>query len=79
MHWYYGNPMGWGGFVMMALFTLVFFGGLIAFGVAVLRRTGGHGGDHGGDTALRILEERLARGEIDTDEFDRVRKTLRTR
>jgi putative membrane protein len=78
MHWYYGSPMGWSGFVMMALFTLVFFGGLIAFGVAVLRRTGDHGG-HGSGTALHILEERLARGEIDTDEFDRVRKTLRTR
>lgn len=75
MHWYYGTPMGWGGFVMMALFTLVFFGGLIALGVTLLRRAG----DHGGGSALRILEERLARGEIDTDEFDRVRKTLRSR
>lgn len=75
MHWYYDTPMGWGGFVMMALFMLVFFGGLIAIGVALLRRTG----DYGGGAALRILEERLARGEIDTDEFDRVRKTLRSR
>ncbi|MDX8034950.1 SHOCT domain-containing protein [Lentzea sp. BCCO 10_0856] len=75
MHWYYDTPMGWGGFVMMALFMLVFFGGLIALGVAMLRRTDHH---HSG-SALHILEERLARGEIDTDEFDRVRKTLRTR
>ena len=75
MHSYYDTPMGWGGFVMMALFMLVFFGGLIALGVSLLRRTG----DHGGGSALHTLEERLARGEIDTDEFDRVRKTLRSR
>ena len=74
MHWYYDTPMGWGGLVMMALFMLVFFGGLIALGVILLRRTTEHGG-----SALRMLEERLVRGEIDTDEFDRVRKTLRTR
>ena len=74
MHWYYGTPMGWGGFVMMALGMIVFWGGLITLGVVLLRRTGDHGG-----SALRILEERLASGEIDTDEFDRVRKTLRSR
>ncbi|MET8762973.1 SHOCT domain-containing protein [Lentzea sp. NPDC004782] len=75
MHWYYDTPMGWGGFLMMALFMLLFFGGLIAVGVALLRRGGGR--DDG--SALRILEERLAGGEIDTDEFERVRKTLRSR
>ena len=75
MHWYYDTPMGWGGFLMMALFMLLFFGGLIAIGVALLRR----GGDRNDGSALRILEERLARGEIDTDEFERVRKTLRSR
>jgi putative membrane protein len=75
MHWYYGTPMGWGGFVMMALGMVVFWGGLIALGVVLLRRTG----DHGGGSALRILEERLAGGEIDTEEFARIRKTLRSR
>lgn len=74
MHWYYDTPMGWAGFVMMALFMLVFFGGLIVLGVILVRRVTEHG-----TSALRILEERLARGDIDTDEFDRVRKTLRTR
>ncbi len=74
MHGYYDTPMGWAGFVMMALFMLVFYGGLIALGVILVRRVTEHGG-----SALRVLEERLARGDIDTDEFDRIRKSLRRR
>jgi putative membrane protein len=72
MYPYYGGPMGgWGGFVLMTLGMIVFWGGLLALVVVLLRRHNG--------TALHLLEERLARGEIDTDEFDRVRKTLRSR
>ncbi|HEX7304699.1 SHOCT domain-containing protein [Lentzea sp.] len=71
MHPYYGSPMGWGGIVLMTLAMIVFWGGLLAVVVVLLRRHDG--------TALRILEERLAKGEIDVDEFDRVRKTLRSR
>jgi len=36
--WYYGTPMGWGGFSMMALTMLVFWGDLIALTVVLLRR-----------------------------------------
>jgi putative membrane protein len=71
MHWYYGTPMGWSGFVLMLLTMILFWGGVITLVVVLLRRHDA--------PALRILEERLARGEIGTDEFDRVRKTLRTR
>ncbi|MFS8102616.1 SHOCT domain-containing protein [Lentzea alba] len=75
--WYYGGtPMGWGGIVMMALGMILFWGTLVVVGVLVLRKVN-EGGRNG--SALRVLEERLARGEIDTDEFDRVRKTLSTR
>ena len=71
MHWYYGTPMGWGGFAMMGLTMLLFWGGLAALVVVLLRGRP--------DSTSRILEERLARGEIDTEEFERIRKTLRTR
>jgi putative membrane protein len=71
---YYGTPMGWGGFAMMALGMIAFWSVLLTVVVILLRRRDEHGG-----SALRILDERLARGEIDTDEFDRVRKTLRSR
>ena len=76
MHWYYGTPMGWGGFAMMALTTVLFWGGLVALVVVLLRRLP-HVPQIG--SATRILEERLARGEIDTEEFDRVRRTLDSR
>lgn len=77
MMWYYGGaPMSWGGIVMMSLSMIIFWSTLGVAGVLVLRRTA-ETGRRG--SALRILEERLARGEIDTEEFDRVRKTLSTR
>ena len=76
MHWYYGTPMGWGGFAMMALSMVLFWGGLAALVVVLLRR---HPHTPHGGPATRILEERLARGEIDTEEFDRVRRTLDSR
>ena len=77
MMWYYGGaPAGWGGVVMMTLSMIVFWSVLGVAGVLVLRRTA-EAGRRG--SALRILEERLAKGEIDVEEFDRVRKTLSTR
>lgn len=73
MTWYYGTPMGWGGFTMMTLTMLLFWGGVVALVVIVLRRL-----PHDG-SATRILEQRLAKGEIDTEEFDRIRRTLDSR
>ena len=73
MTWYYGTPMGWGGFSMMALTMLVFWGGLVALVVVLLRRAPHTGSE------TRILRERLARGDIDTEEFDRIRRTLDSR
>jgi putative membrane protein len=73
MMWFYDNPMGWGGFSMMALTMLVFWGGLVTLAVVLVRRYPHSGSD------TRILRERLARGDIDTEEFDRVRKTLESR
>ncbi|MGW6930824.1 SHOCT domain-containing protein [Lentzea sp. NPDC054927] len=73
MTWYYGTPMGWGGFSMMALTMLLFWGGLVALGVVLLRRFPHTGSE------TRILRERLARGDIDTEEFEQVRRTLDSR
>ncbi|RDI34346.1 putative membrane protein [Lentzea flaviverrucosa] len=73
MNWYYGTPMGWGGFSMMALTMLLFWCGLIALVVVLVRRS-----PHTGPET-RILRERLARGDIDTEEFERVRRTLDSR
>jgi putative membrane protein len=73
MYGYYSTPMGWGGFAMMALTMVLFWGGAVALVVVLLRRVPRVG------SATRILEERLARGEIDAEEFERVRTTLNSR
>src|SRR5436309_6860944 len=50
---------------------LLAVGALIAFGVWAVERSSRRPGG-----ALRILQERLARGEIDAEEFERRRATL---
>ncbi len=64
MWWPNGN--GWGGGLLMLLTMLIFWGGLILFGVwAVKQFSTGPGNDR--PDPKTILEERFARGEIDPD------------
>jgi len=68
--WWMG---GWG-WLWIALIVVV----IVLLVLWVARRSGppgGAGGDRG--DALRILEERFARGEIDREEFEERRRTLR--
>jgi len=72
--------MSWGGWVAMA-FALVVFWGFVAAGIVLLVRSIGHHheaavGPAGSSSALRILEDRFARGEIDADEYGRRRHLL---
>lgn len=75
--WYWGTGFGWIGFFFMLLFWAIIIVGIIL----VVRAVSGQGRDR--DTrgyeerppatrrssALEILEERYARGEIDRQEF----------
>jgi putative membrane protein len=77
----FGGGMGWGGWVAMGLAFVVFWG-LVMGGIVLLVRSVGHShevGDEplGSTTALRILDDRFARGEIDADEYSRRRQLLR--
>jgi putative membrane protein len=68
------------GGVWMFVWLLV-LGALVVAAVIVLRALWGRGSGSGGswtrvDQALRILEERYARGEIDREEFEERRRTL---
>jgi len=67
-------------------FMMVVFWGLIVTVVVVLLRSSGHRHEgppqsdvRPGDEALRILDERFARGEMDADEYTRRRDLLRAR
>jgi putative membrane protein len=60
-----------GGSWLMWFPSLLVVGSLIAFGMWAVGRF-----PRQPDAPLRILQERLARGEIDAEEFERRRATL---
>lgn len=75
------DAWGWGvgGFVLMIVMMGIFWGAIVVTVVWGIRQfrpkeapTGG-----GPTNAMRVLEERFARGEIDADEFRRRRDILR--
>jgi putative membrane protein len=84
MMWDYGYGAWWM-WVPGLLLTLLIVGGVIVLIVWLVRSTGSSAGSVTGatapsqlheDSARRILEERLARGEITSDEFRELVTTL---
>ncbi len=73
MPWYYGPAAGWVMPLTMAIGMVVFWLGLAAVVVLVLR----HNGSRRHLGAEQVLAERLARGEIDDKEYTRLRDILR--
>ena len=65
MSWMWG---AWGGVTM--LFTLVFWGVVIAGVVLGIRWLVTQSGESRSDSALEILRQRYARGEINREEFN---------
>ncbi len=75
---------GWGpGTWALVMLMMVVFWAAVVFAVAAFARSQHPGppaaGGPSGDQAMRILDERLARGEIDADEYAQRRDLLRTR
>ena len=73
-HWEM-HPMwwwGWGMMAMMFLFWVLFIVGL----VVGIRWLVGKGKEQKQDSALEILRQRYARGEINKDEFEARRRDL---
>ena len=72
----YGNMMGWfGGGIMMIIFWAAF----ILFIVWIVKEVSGKNNSdkpRHGKSALEILEERYAKGEIDKKEFEEKKKDL---
>ena len=66
-----GDPWG---MAINALVTLIFFGGLIALGIWAVRSLNRRQG--AADSAIEVLRQRLAAGEIAQEEFEKIRKVL---
>jgi putative membrane protein len=82
MGWYGDGAWGWGGWLVMTL-TMVAFWGLVVWAlVAIFRGTtrSGDRNNHGRRSrdAMEILDKRFARGEIDADEYHARQDVLRT-
>jgi putative membrane protein len=83
MMFWYGNA-GWPFWEAALMWAgMIAFWGLLIWAVYALitnatRRPGAEpgGGEHRGADARHILDQRLARGEIDTDEYRRLRDVL---
>ena len=74
MPWgYYGTDAGWLMPLTMAIGMAVFWGGLVTVVVLVLK----HFGTRRHQDAEQVLADRLARGEIDENEYTRLRDILR--
>jgi len=74
--------MMWIGGWWMALWMLLFWSVvilLVIWGVRAISGEGPGAGRAGVSSALQILEERFARGEIDRDEFEERRSSLEGR
>lgn len=72
MMWYYPGNGVWG-WIWMTLAMLVFWGGLIAVAIWVVRA--GFGSRRDGD-AVDVLRRRLAAGEISQDDFEKTKRIL---
>jgi len=77
--WHDGWGWGAGGFLLMVLMMMLVWGAIIATVVWAIRqfRPREAGAESASMSAMRILEDRFARGEIDADEFQRRREILR--
>ncbi len=69
-----GWDMGSGWWIVMPIMMVIFWGAIIAVVVWGIRQF--TGGRDKGQSALDIAKERLARGEITKEEFDRIRGDL---
>ncbi|MEO9256271.1 MAG: SHOCT domain-containing protein [Tepidiformaceae bacterium] len=74
-----GNHMdgwGWGGWLAMSMLMVLFWGGVVAAGILLVRWTSTHSHAPSSPSALDIARERFARGEISDEEFQRIKAGL---
>lgn len=76
MMWGFNNPMrfGWFGGIFMLLFWILIIAGIVVLIKWLVSQS--HGTQGQGKTSIDILKERYAKGEINKEEFDKMRKDL---
>lgn len=84
MHDYNDGGWGPGRWIFVGLMMLAFSSVLVGLVVYIVRNVGQRGADSkpvtdAPDSAMRILDERFARGDIDIDEYTHRRDALRSR
>ena len=71
------HPMWWGAWGFGMMIMMVIFWGLLIVGVVVgIRWLVGQGKEPRSDSAMEILRQRYARGEINKEEFEARKKDL---
>jgi len=75
MRWY-GGGMGWGAWLAMGVFWLILIGLIVWLVVWLLPGSGSGATRSSGDSALEILDRRLASGEIDLEAWQAARAAL---
>ena len=76
----YGHEFGWGGMVFGGIMMLLFWGGLITLIIWAVKSisTRSNTRINGLEPSAReILDRRYAQGEIDRDEYERMKEDLR--
>ncbi|HEX8034962.1 MAG TPA: SHOCT domain-containing protein [Ktedonobacterales bacterium] len=80
MMWGYPGYWNWGGMLIMMLSSVIWVALITAVVVLVVRRLGSHStslmGPSHAPSAMEILEQRYARGEIDEGTFQHMRDEL---
>ena len=80
-YWYHGWNWGWGHMLFGSLMMILLWGGLILLIALAARWLGGRSSQDAAPTAPRgsaldILEERFAQGDIDKEEFEDRKRLL---
>ncbi len=73
----WGGEWGWGGMFLGPVFGILFIAVIAVAIVLVVRALGGGAAPRGGRSALDILDERFARGDIDREEYEERKRVLR--
>jgi len=76
---YGGGGIGWGGWIVMVAMMAVFWGAVAWVIVTLIRQNGARSQPQATSApdAMRLLDDRFARGEIDEDDYKRRRDVLR--